>query len=380
MSEFHALPTKNLKRRSLDCLHNKAMEITAFKICTCLVPLPQPHRTASGVVAASPLVLLTIETDEGTQGHSMLFTYTPAALKPTADLLRGMEALVVGQTLAPASLSQSLHARFRLLGTQGLVGMALAGIDMALWDALARSQNLPLYALLGAAPKPLKPYGAIGYDGVAGSADAATQLAKQGFQGIKAKIGYPTLEEELAVIRAMRQAAGDAMAIMVDYNQSLSPQEAARRLQALDAEGLTWIEEPVLAHDYAAFVELARATRTPLQAGENWWGPLDFRHAFNAGVRELVMPDAMKCGGITGWQQIASMAAVYGASLSSHLWPEVSAHLLCASPTAHWLEYADWWNPILKEPLRIANGWVEMSDAPGSGVEFNLVAVEKYAT
>jgi mandelate racemase len=363
----------------LHSVHNEAMKITAFHIRTCLVPLSQPHRTASGVVAASPLVLLTVDTDAGVQGHSVLFTYTPAALKPTADLLRGMEALVVGQTLAPASLWQSLHARFRLLGTQGLVGMALAGIDMALWDVLARAQELPLYALLGAAPKPLKPYGAIGYDGVAGSADAAAALAKQGFQGIKAKIGYPTLEEDIAVIRAMRQAAGDQMAIMVDYNQSLSPLEAARRLQALDGEGLTWIEEPVLAHDYAALVELARATRTPLQAGENWWGPLDFRHAFNAGVRELVMPDVMKCGGVTGWQQIASMAAVYGAPLSSHLWPEVSAHLLCASPAAHWLEYADWWNPILKEPLRISHGMVDMSDAPGSGVEFNLAAVEKYA-
>jgi mandelate racemase len=355
------------------------MKMTSFDIRTALVPLSPPHRTASGVITVSPLVLLTVDTDAGVQGHSMLFTYTPAALKPTADLLRGMEALVVGQTLAPASIAQALQARFRLLGTQGLVGMVLAGIDMALWDALARSQGLPLYVLLGAAPKPLKPYGAIGYDGVAGCAEAAAQLAKQGFQGIKAKIGYPTLQEDLAVIRAMREAAGDSMAIMVDYNQSLSPMEATHRLQALDDEGLTWIEEPVLAHDYAAFVDLARATRTPLQAGENWWGPLDFRHAFNAGVRELVMPDVMKCGGVTGWQQIASKAAVYGTPLSSHLWPEVSAHLLCASPTAHWLEYADWWNPILKEPLRINHGLVEMSDAPGSGVEFDLAAVEKYA-
>jgi mandelate racemase len=359
--------------------HNDSiMKITALTIQTVLVPLPEPHRTASGVVAASPLVLLTVSTDAGVQGQSILFTYAPAALKPTAELVKGMEALIVGQELAPAALWHTLHARFRLLGTQGLVGMALAGIDMALWDALARANQQPLYALLGAQAKPIKAYGAVGYDGVEGSARVAEAWAKKGFKGVKAKIGYPTLAEDIATIRAMRQAVGPDVAIMVDYNQSLPPTDAAQRLAALDQEGLAWIEEPVLAHDYTAFVQLAQSTRTPLQAGENWWGPLDFRQAFNAGMRELVMPDVMKCGGVTGWQQIAAMASVYGVPLSNHLWPEISTHLLCATPTAHWLEYADWWNPILKEPLRIEQGMAQVSSAPGSGIEFDEAAVQRY--
>ncbi|NJM44532.1 MAG: mandelate racemase, partial [Brachymonas sp.] len=249
------------------------MKITALNIRTVLVPLTEPHRTASGIVTASPLVLLSVQTDAGAVGHSITFTYTPAALKPLAELMRGMEALVVGQALAPATVWQVLHARFRLLGTQGLVGMAIAGIDMALWDACARAQSMPLYALLGAAPKAIKPYAPIGFDGAEGCAKVAERWAAQGFLGIKAKIGYPTVEEDLAVIRAMRAAAGEQMSIMVDYNQSLDPTEAARRLRHLDEEGLTWIEEPVLAHDDAALHQLAQSTRTPLQAGENWWGP-----------------------------------------------------------------------------------------------------------
>ncbi len=359
--------------------HNlRAMKITVLDIQTVLVPLPEPHRTASGVVASSPLVLITVSTDAGVKGQSILFTYTPVALKPAAELLKGMEEMIVGQELAPASLWQSLHARFRLLGTQGIVGMALSGIDMALWDAQAHAQQLPLHALLGAQPKPIKAYGAVGYDGAIGSAKVAESWAKLGFLGVKAKIGYHTLAEDIATVRAMRQAVGPDVAIMVDYNQSLLPLDAAQRLTALDAEGLTWIEEPVLAHDYAAFVQLAQITRTPLQAGENWWGPLDFRHAFNAGVRELVMPDVMKCGGVTGWQQIAAMASVYGVPVSNHLWPEISAHLLCATPMAHWLEYADWWNPILKEPLRIENGLAQVSTDPGSGIRFDEAAVQRY--
>lgn len=354
------------------------MKITSLKTRTLLVPLPEPHRTASGIVAVSPLVLISVHTDAGVEGQSLLFTYTPTALKPCAELVQGMEPLLVGQPLAPASLWQALHARFRLLGTQGLVGMALSGIDMALWDALAHAHQQPLHALLGAQPRPIKAYGAVGYDGVEGSAKVAESWAKKGLTGVKAKIGYPTLAEDLAVIRAMRSAVGPDVAIMVDYNQSLNPLEAAHRLHALDDEALTWIEEPVLAHDYAALVKLSQATRTPLQAGENWWGPLDFRHAFNAGARSLVMPDVMKCGGVTGWQQVAAMASVYGIPCSNHLWPEISAQLLCATPTAHWLEYADWWNPILQQPLEIEQGMAQVNQNPGSGLRFDEAAVPRY--
>jgi mandelate racemase len=355
------------------------MKITALDVRCVSVPMTEPHRTASGIIERSPLVLLSVLTDQDVQGHSITFTYAPSALKPTGELMKNLEPLLVGQPLAPAALWEQLHARFRLLGTQGLVGMALAGIDMALWDALARSQNLPLHALLGGTAKAVRCYGGIGYDGARLCGNAAERWARQGLPGIKAKIGYPTLEEDLAVVRAMRSAAGPDMAIMVDYNQSLGPTEAQRRLHALDAEGLHWIEEPVLAHDYAALVDLAHKIRTPLQAGENWWGPMDFRHAFNAGVRDNVMPDVMKCGGVTGWQRVSAMAEVYGTPASSHLWPEVSAQLLSVTPTGQWLEYADWWNPVLKNPLLLEAGCAQIEGVVGSGVEFDEAAVQKYA-
>lgn len=353
------------------------MKITSLRVRCVSVPMREPHRTASGVIAASPLVLLSISTDRGIEGHSIVFTYTPAALKPTAELIRNLEPLVAGQTVAPASLHEQLHGKFRLLGTQGLVGMALAGIDMALWDALARSRGESLHVLMGAASKPVACYGGVGYDGERESARAAETWAKQGMKGVKAKIGYPTLAEDIAVIRAMKAAVGPGVAVMVDYNQSLSPLEARKRLEALDAEGLAWIEEPVLAHDFAAFADLSRRVKTPLQAGENWWGPLDFRHAFNAGVRDHVMPDVMKCGGVTGWLAVSAMAQVYGTQVSSHLWPEISAQLLTATPTARWLEYADWWNPVLKNPLTVREGMADIQGVIGTGVEFDEAAIER---
>ncbi len=353
--------------------------IQGFRVRAVRVPMTEPHQTASGVITESPLVLTDVITDTGISGHSIVFTYTAAALKPTAELIQNFETLVKGDVLAPAEVEQKLAKRFRLLGTQGLVGIALAAIDMALWDALARVHSMPLVRLLGGLEKPVRPYGAVGYDGVQGCAKAAEDWATRGFTGIKAKIGYPTVQEDVAVVRAMRKAAGDDMAIMVDYNQCLTPTEAVKRLRILDDEGLTWVEEPTLAHDYAGHALVAREARTPIQCGENWWGTLDMQHAIEAQASDFVMPDVMKIGGVTGWLRAATLAHTKGIRVSNHLWPEISARLLCCTPTAHWLEYVDWWNPILAEPLRVEKGMAIVGDAIGTGVEWNEDVVRRFA-
>ena len=353
--------------------------IQGFRVRTVRVPMTEPHQTASGVITESPLVLTDVATDAGISGHSIVFTYTPAALKPTADLIRNLEDLVKGEALAPADIEQRLARRFRLLGTQGLVGIALAAIDMALWDALARVHSLPLVRLLGGMETPVRAYGAVGYDGVEGCSKAAERWAKKEFTGIKAKIGYPTVQEDVAVVRAMRKATGSDMVIMVDYNQCLTPIEAVERLRILDDEGLAWVEEPTLAHDYAGHSLVASEARTPIQCGENWWGTLDMQHAIEAQASDFVMPDVMKIGGVTGWLRAATLAYSKGIPMSNHLFPEISARLLCCTPTAHWLEYADWWNPILAEPLHIEKGMAIVGDAIGTGVDWNEDAVRRFA-
>lgn len=352
--------------------------IKSLKVRTVRVPMDPPHRNASGVVAESPLVLTDVLCDDGVVGHGLVFTYTPAALKPTAELIQNLQELIKGDELAPYEIEQKLSRRFRLLGTQGLVGMAFAALDMALWDALARRQSLSLVALLGGVARPIPAYGPIGYDGAEASARVAAGWAEQGFKGVKAKIGYPTLAEDLEVVRAMRKAVGASVAIMVDYNQSLSPAEAVQRIRALDGEGLTWVEEPTLAHDYAGHAQIAREVHTPIQSGENWWGTLDLRHAIAAGASDFVMPDVMKIGGVTGWLRAAALAHAHGLPVSSHLWPELSAQLLCVTPTAHWLEYVDWWKPILASPVRIEHGMALVDGVIGTGVSWNEKAVERY--
>ena len=355
-------------------IHIKSLRARAVR-----VPMAHPHRTASGTVSESPLVLIDAVTDQGVAGHGIIFTYTTAVLKPTAELVQNLAPLVEGEELAPAAIEQKLARRFRLLGTQGLVGMALAGIDMALWDALARVHNTSLVALLGGSARPVAAYGAVGYDGEIESAKTAEDWVRRGFTGIKAKIGYPTAAEDLAVIRAIRSAVGTNVAIMVDYNQSLTPADAIERLRRIEDEALTWIEEPTLAHDYQGHAYIAREIRTPIQCGENWWGVRDMQHAIDARASDYMMPDAMKIGGVTGWMRAAALGATHGIRLSNHLWPEISAQLLCVTPTAHWLEYADWWNAVLKAPLSVEKGLARVEGVVGTGVEWAEEAVRRFA-
>jgi mandelate racemase len=165
---------------------------------------------------------------------------------------------------------------------------------------------------------------------------------------------------------------------MSDYNQSLSVAEALRRCEALADEGLVWVEEPTRADDYDGHAQIRRKSRIPIQMGENWWGPHDMAKSLAANASDLGMPDAMKIGGVTGWLRAAALAEAQGMPISSHLFPEVSAHLLAASPTGHWLEYVDWAEPILQRPLRIDNGEAVIAEMPGAGIEWNESTVKQF--
>ena len=126
--------------------------------------------------------------------------------------------------------------------------------------------------------------------------------------------------------------------LMTDYNQVLALDEAVRRGRALDNEGLAWIEEPIRHDDYTGCAKIARELATPIQIGENFSGPRAMMEAVTVDAADYMMPDLARIGGITGWQQAASLAAIGGIKLSSHLFPEFSVHLLALSPTCHWLE------------------------------------------
>jgi len=341
------------------------------------VPLSRPHPTAGGTVSEAPLVLVDLVTDDGITGSAYVFCYTPLALEPVARLVANLEEVIAGMPLAPLTIERALQARFRLLGPQGLTGIAMAAVDMAAWDALARTVGLPLVRLLGGEARPIPVYNSLGMGGVDLAAREAEESAAAGFHGVKYKIGYPDVQTDLAVVRAARKAGNDLI-VMVDYNQSLDVPEAVRRGRLLDGEGIGWIEEPTTADDFTGHAQIAREVATPIQIGENWWGTHDMAKSLAAAASDYVMVDLMKIGGISGWLRAAALAEPGGVRLSSHLFPEVSVHLMAVTPTAHWLEWLDVASPILQEPLRIEDGYATPTDAPGSGIAWNEEAVVRY--
>lgn len=353
--------------------------IRTLRVTACHVPITPPIETAGGAVPVAPLILIDITMDSGIVGRAYLFTYTPLALRPVADLLTGLEALIAGQPLAPVAVHDMLKKRFRLLGTEGLVQMALAGIDMALWDALAQTMGLPLARLLGAETRPVATYITLRAMSAAGLAREAEAALIRGFTAFKFRFGQADLVDDLALHAAMRDVVGPKTPLMVDFNQSLSIADAKRRLPVIDELGLTWIEEPTSATDYAGQAEIRRAAKTPIQAGENWWGPEAVAHSIAAGATDLAMPDIMKIGGVTGWQRAAGLAAAAGLPVSSHLFPEFSRHCLAATQGADKLEFLDLAAPILAEPVRLTHGRVEINETPGAGLQWNEAAVARYA-
>jgi mandelate racemase len=341
------------------------------------VEMSRPLLTSSGVIRTCPLVLVDLQTEEGITGRSYVFCYTPVALGPVASLIRSLEAGLRGDAVAPVALEQKLQRQFRLLGPQGLTGMAMAGLDMAAWDALAKAAGLPLVRLLGGEPRPIPAYDSLGMNGLEAGVKQAAESMAAGFRALKVKIGYPDLRTDLEVIRAIRGVIGDAQ-LMVDYNQSLSVAEAIRRIRALDDEGLAWIEEPTLHDDFEGHAKITREAHTGIQLGENWWGPHDLAKSIAAGASDYAMPDVMKIGGVTGWLRMAALTEAAGLPVSSHIFPEFSAHLLAVTPTCHWLEYMDLANPILEKPIRIEGGQAYLPETPGAGVEWNKEAVERF--
>jgi mandelate racemase len=259
--------------------------------------------------------------------------------------------------------------------------MALSGVDMAAWDALARAASVPLVRLLGGAPKPVRAYLGNGFGvlPVAEIGGEGPRLAAEGFGAIKVRLGRPSLAEDVAALRAARRSLPDEVRLMADFNQSLTVREAIVRGRALDDEGLSWIEEPVRADDFPGCAQVTAAVRTPIQLGENFSGPLELHAAASAGAGDLLMADVQQLGGVTGWLRAAAVAHAFGRELSSHLFQEVSAHLLAVSPTADWLEYMPLADPVLREPLAPARGMVTAPERPGTGVEWDEDAVRRYA-
>ncbi len=346
------------------------------------IPMRRPIVSNVGGFPEWPFIVIDVKTKEGVVGRSYLEPYLKDAIRYIGPAILDLAEAFKGRTIAPLDLHAEAMRRLHLLGRQGVTLIAASGIDMAFWDALAKAAGLPLAKYLGGSLGPVRAYNTNGLwliplDKL--QAQAKELVAEGDFKAIKIRLGRASLRDDLEAIRLVREAVGEDIALMCDFNQGMNLGEAIARCHGLDNEGLYWFEEPVVFDNFAQSAQLARELKTPVQTGENIYGPRSFYEAVTAGAADFYMPDLMRIGGVTGWLRAAAIAGASGHPMSNHLYPEVSAHLMRVTESAHWLEWRDWGYPLLREPFAVKNGAVEIPDRPGNGIDWDEAALRKYS-
>jgi len=366
-----------------DALSAGAQRIRSLTTRGLMVPLKFTLGTSAAIVKAVPLLLVDLLNEDGVTGRAYAFCYRPSGAVAISSHLSEAVDLLKDKDSTPFDAMQTLSRQFALLGVTGTVRMALSLLDMAMWDGIAQMQRVPLSSLLGSGPKSLRAYDSRGLGLMEPDrlAEETKVLLESGLRAVKLRLGYPSLSEDLAALNAVRRSiSGGDVAIMVDYNQALTSTEAILRGRELEKDGIYWLEEPIAHDDYVASAAIARELKVPIQIGENFNGPEGLLRAVNARASDYIMVDVARIGGVTGWLHAAGVAAAHGIEMSSHLMPEISAHLLCATPNAHWLEYVDWADAIVQEPLIISDGMVLTSEMTGSGIAWDEAKLKRFET
>ena len=353
--------------------------IREIRVRPVVAPLPRPIRTASGDVLDAPLLLIDVLTDAGVTGRAYAFAYTPLTLRSLAQFVRDIAPELIGRTVSPRVRMWQIEKRLKLVGWQGLAGMVVGTLDMALWDALSRATGVPLAVLLGGEIRPLPAYDSFGI------LDRRTDLpwleksVASGFKAIKIKLGAGDVESDVDIVANVRRTIGDGVRLMLDFNQSQTTVGAVERIRRLQDFDLTWVEEPVAAEDLVGHRAVRECVRpVPIQTGENWWFPNGMANAIAAGASDLAMVDIMKIGGVTGWMAAMAQAEAAALPLSNHTFIEPSAHLMAVSPTASWFEYLDIAGAVLTERVLPVDGTVA-ARGPGLGLDWDEHAVARYA-
>ena len=352
----------------------QSLTIRNIKATPVVLKLKRPVVARIATLTDWPLILIDLHTEEGVIGRSYLEPYTTKTMRYLVPALHDLGEMFKGRKLVPIELYDRARKSLPFGGYQGQLTIAVSGLDMAAWDALGKAAGVPLCVLLGGSVGAVRAYNSNGLWLQEPSivAEQAIELRDEGgFSGLKLRLGREKLRDDIQTVLAVRKAVGDDMHLMIDFNQGLDFGEALRRCHAIDDLGLDWIEEPIVYDNLDGYVQLAAELNTPIQIGENFYGPRDLHKALQCKACDFVMPDFMRIGGVTGWLRSAAIAGAAGTPMSTHLYPEVAAHVMRVTETAHWLEWQDWADPVLQKPYAVKDGLIHVPNVPGLGLEWN---------
>ncbi|HMM75173.1 MAG TPA: mandelate racemase/muconate lactonizing enzyme family protein [Gammaproteobacteria bacterium] len=369
----------------------KIVELTAFPLS---FAVPEALQVSLGIgrTVKRDAVLVRVRTDEGLAGWGE--AHAGRAPSVIAELLDStLRPLVLGADAADIDAIWARVYRVQLAshGTGAAAALALSGLDMALWDLKAKAAGLPLHRLLGEAAREIPAYAggiSFGYGTLEALLEETRAALAAGFRALKLRVGQD-LASDVARVRAVREAVGPDIELLVDANCRYSL-DAARQARAAYAElAVGWLEEPFPAPDFRRYRSLGKAGAVPLAAGENHYLRHDFERLADDGIVTVWQPDLSKCGGITEALRIARLAATHGIRLHPHtsvtgLNMAASLHFLAAIPNGGYFE-ADWsrYNPLRTELCSpvveiAATGRVRPPPGPGLGIALDEAALARF--
>ncbi len=360
------------------------MKITRLRTQVVHLPIDPPIQSSiMGALRTTDCVLTFLDTDDGLTGEGLVMTINNRRLGVIHEMIRNLEDLVIG--LDPR-LGGSLNARawkeLNFLGYEGVSIIGLAALDMAMWDLRGKAAGLNVAHLIGACRASVPTYASGGL-WLGGSLDDLQKQARgfvdRGFRGMKTRVGPGDPSVMVARVRAVREAIGPDIALMVDANQQMTVKQAIRIGRMMEDLNLTWFEEPVICHDHQGEAQIAAALDTPIASGETVYTHRGILDMLEARAADVLMPDLQRMGGPSEFLKAGHLCEAFHVPCASHLFPEMSLSLLAALPGGFYLEHMPWFEPIYRERIELdANGHAVVPDRPGWGFSFDPDAIRRF--
>lgn len=350
------------------------------------IRLPADEPLAGGPPLLGPtrdFVTLVLRTDQGVEGVGYTFfggnlsASLKTAVEDLAQVTVGMDPLAIEAVMGRVYGSA-------LAGPGGIVTLAASAIDIALWDIRGKAAGVPVATLVGGARSKVATYasGALSRDATLDQLlKCAATLRERGWKQMKTQLALPgdtTVTKEVERIRRLRELLGPDIDLMCDINQRWDVRQAISIGKRVEEYGLYWLEDVVACDDFAGHGAVTAALDTPTAAGEYVFGIVPFRHMFEARSVDIAMLDVMRTSGISGWIKIAAMAEAFNLPVVSHLYPEISVHLVAGVSNGLTVEYMPWANSLFKETPAIVDGKIEVPARPGLGLEFDEAVCKRF--
>jgi L-alanine-DL-glutamate epimerase-like enolase superfamily enzyme len=351
------------------------MKVTRVETRCVTVKLDKPIGSALGQLHSFGCILVFVHCDSGIVGENLIFTLNARRTRVLQSMVEEMADLIIGRDAGHiAGFWARAWRDINFLGHKGVPVVGISALDGALWDALGKMSNLPLYRILGGAQDRVPVYHSGGL--WLSSSDKelvaeAERFAAAGFTAMKMRLGSPEPATDVARVRAVRTAIGPKIKLMADANQGLTENQAIRLGRALEEFDLTWFEEPLPAWDLDGLARVAAALDTPIASGETEYTRYGFRRMLELRSADILMPDLQRVGGVSEFIRVGHMAESYDIPVSSHLFPETSLQVLGALANTIYLEYMPWFSKLYNETIKFAEGQAIVPERPGWGFTFN---------